>query len=301
MTPNPPPRTRRPARRRDDRGSILVEFAFIAFLMYLLIGSVVDFGRLFFTAQVAQDAARTGARELSVIPLPADMTLTQALADPAVRARVYRPEHLVIDLDNIPGGLTLDAFFGTLPVLNQALRPLMINDVVNGHRLLRYPGALLTAPTPSGYTVGVPIVEGRDANGVETIRWVPVVEEITNPDYPGVSPFQMNTPATMPQRGLVAVRINVPFQAAMLGGYREAAGGPGAPNPSLRIIADDAAVQEMNLAPGGLTAGSETGPYAGKYGMGRFYSAAKTIRPFRKLLAAQAIFRREVFELPQQN
>jgi hypothetical protein len=288
-------------RRRGERGSVMIEFAFVAFLMYLLIGTVVDFGRLFFTAQVAQDAARTGARELSVIPLPADMTLTQALADPVVRARVYQPEHLVIDLDNIPGGLTLDAFFGTLPVLNQALRPLMITEFTGGRRLLRYPGALLTAPTPSGYTVGIPVVEGRDANGVETIRWVPVLEEITNPSFPGVSPFQLNTPATMPQRGLVAVRINVPFQAAMLGGYREAAGGPTAPNPSLRIIADDAAVQELNAAPGGKIAGTDAGPYAGEYGLGRLYSASKNIRPFRKLLAAQAIFRREVFELPAGN
>jgi hypothetical protein len=57
----------------------------------------------------------------------------------------------------------------------------------------------------------------------------------------------------------------------------------------------------MNLAPGGKVPGSEVGPYAGEYGLGRLYSASKTIRPFRKLLAAQAIFRREVFELPEQN
>jgi hypothetical protein len=286
--------------RRGERGSVLVEFAFIALLMYLIMATVVDFGRLFFTAQVAQDAARTGARELSVIPLPADMTLAQALEDPAVRARVFQPEHLVIDLDNIPGGYTLDAFFGTLPVLNQALRPLMIHEVVNGKRLLRYPGALLTAATPSGYTVGVPLVEGRDANGVETIRWVPVLEEVVNPDFPTASPFQLNTPVGMPQRALVSVRINVPYQAAMLSGYREAPGGPTEPNVSYRIIADDAAVAQMGPPPGGFTAGSDVGPYAGEYGLGRLYVASKTVRPFRKLLSAQAIFRREVFELPAE-
>jgi hypothetical protein len=264
----------------------------------------VDFGRLFFTAQVAQDAARTSARELSVIPLPADMTLTQALEDPAVRARVFQPEHLVIDLDNIPGGLTLDAFFGTLPVLNQALRPLMINEVVGGRRLLRYPGALLAAATPSGYTVGVPRVEGRCANCFVTIRWVrwvPVLEEVVNPDFPTASPFQLNTPAGMPQRALVSIRINVPYQAAMLSGHQQAPGGPYAPNVSYDIIADDAAVAQMGPPPPGTpTAGSEVGPYAGDYGLGRLYVASKTVRPFRKLLSAQAIFRREVFELPAE-
>ena len=113
MRPSRHPRHVAAGSRRGERGSVLVEFAFIALLMYLIMATVVDFGRLFFTAQVAQDAARTGARELSVIPLPADMTLAQALEDPAVRTRVFQPEHLVIDLDNIPGGYTLDAFFGT--------------------------------------------------------------------------------------------------------------------------------------------------------------------------------------------
>lgn len=289
--------TRRP--RSTERGALLVEFGFIALLMYLIIAVTIDFGRLFFTVQAVQDAARATARELSVIPLPPDMTLEQALADPRVRTRVFQREHLVIDLDNIPGGLTLDQFFDTLPLLNRMLRPLMIFDQVDGRRLLRYPGALLADPAslPTGLTVGIPFVEGQDGDGVETIRWVPVIEEIRNPNFPTASPFSMNTPAGMAERGLVAIRINFPYQAAMLSGYRQAPGGPTAPNLSYRIRADDTSVTETNAAPGALLPDEgDGGSYAGRYGLGRMYLAGETVRPFRRLLAAPMVFRREVFE-----
>ena len=281
-----------------QRGAILVEFGFIAILMYLLLAVTVDFGRLFFSAQAVQDAARATARELGVIPLPPDMTLDQALQDPTVRARVFQREHLVIDLDNIPGGLPLEDFLDSLPVLNQMLRPLMIVDHGGGRRLMRYPGALLTDPTtPSGYTVGIPFVEGRDAEGREQIRWVPILEEIRNPAFADQSPFSMTTPAAMPQRGLVAIRINYPYQAAMLAGHLQAPGGPTAPNVSRRIQADDGAVVETGPAPGGAVADDgAAGVYAGRYGLGRMYAAGQTVRPFRKLLSAQAIFRREVLD-----
>ncbi len=280
----------------NQRGAILVEFAIVAFLMYLILAVTVDFGRLFFTAQAVQDAARTTAREISVIPLPPDMTLEQALQDPVVRARVYQPEHLVIDLDAIPGSVTLQQFYDTLPVLNQLLRPLMIFDTSGGRRLLRYPGALLTDPsTPSGLTVGIPYVEARNDSFVETIRWVPVLEEIRNSNFPLESPFSLTTPAAMPQRGLVAIRINYPYQAAMLTGHASA-GTPTTPNIDNRILSDDGAVTQLNAAPGGLIApppGGQGGPYAGSFGLGKLYSMGEEIRPFRKLMSAQAIFRRE--------
>ena len=49
-----PTRTDTPERQR---GAVLVEFAFIALLMYLLMAVTVDFGRLFYSAQAVQDAA----------------------------------------------------------------------------------------------------------------------------------------------------------------------------------------------------------------------------------------------------
>ena len=82
----------------------------------------------------------------------------------------------------------------------------------------------------------------------------------------------------------------------MLSGYRQAPQGPLAPNVNYRIQANDGGVAQTNAAPGGLIGGSEAGPYAGAYGLGKMYSHAEEVRPFRRLLSAQAIFRREVFE-----
>lgn len=298
MTANHPHRQasrRAPARR--EGGAVIVEFAMIALLMYMLIAVTIDFGRLFFTAQALQDAARTTAREISVIPLPPGYTLTDALNDPKVRSRVWQPEHLVIDLDNIPGGLTLDQFYATLPVLNQLIRPLMIFDTNAGtERLLRYPGTLLEdGSTPSGRTVGIPFVVSRGANGIETIRWVPIIEEIRDPNFPGESPFSMNT-SVGNKRGLVAIRINLPYQAAMMTAHQ-----PGAtitaPNIKDVIRADDSAVTQLNAAPGAIFPDrGAAGPYAGPLGLGRLYAQNQAVRPFRKLLSVQAIFRREVFD-----
>jgi hypothetical protein len=267
--------------------------------MYLLMAVVIDFGRLFFSAQVVQDAARASARELALIPLPPGMTLAEALDDPVVRARVYQPEHLVIDLDAIPGGLTLEEFSDNLPVLNKMLRPLMIFEQVDGRRLLRYPGALLIdASTPSGYTVGIPLVESRFGEGHEVIRWVPVLEEIRNADFPDASPFSLNTPAGMPQRGIVAIRINFPYQASMLSGYMQAPGGPTAPNVSERIVwTEPGTVGQSNAAPGTLRPDDgRAGPYAGTFGLGKMYVMGESVRPFRKLLSMQMVFQREVFD-----
>ncbi len=281
-----------PEGRSRERGAVLVEFGFIALLMYLLVAVTVDFGRLFFTAQTVQDAARSSARELSVIPLPPAITFAQAMADADVRARVFQPEHLVIDLDAIPGGLTLDDFFATLPVLNQMLRSLMIFEEFGGRRLLRYPGALISAGTGTGLSVAIPFVESRDGNGIETIRWVDVIEEITHPLFGGV--FSLNSPS--PQRGLVAIRINYPYQASMMSAYLPTGQPIGTPNLSNRVQADDGSVVQLNVPPGTPVGASGPGVYTGPYGLGQFFVAGEAVRPFRRLISAQMIFRREVFE-----
>ncbi|MCA9421539.1 MAG: pilus assembly protein, partial [Nitrospira sp.] len=58
----------------SQRGGILIEFAFLSLVFYVLVALVVDIGRMVFAAQVLQDAARVAARELSLVPLPAAMT-----------------------------------------------------------------------------------------------------------------------------------------------------------------------------------------------------------------------------------
>jgi hypothetical protein len=275
-------------------GAVLLEFAILALVFYVLLATLISFGQLFFTAQVVQDGARLGALELSRMPLPAEYTFDQALASTVVRQRIYDPDRLVVDLDSIPGGVTLDEYFRNAPVLNQALWPVMVVQHLGGRRLLHYPGALLEDPsTPTGLRVAIPVVVGRNADGVETIRWVEPVEEIRAD--PAVSPFRLN--ATGAQRGIVALRINYPYQSAALSGFREAAGGPFEPNAARPIIADPDAVAQL---PGDVRTvredGDDVGPYAGPYGLGRLKALGKDVRPFRRLLSAQAVFRREVFE-----
>src|SRR6184192_1182055 len=59
----------------------------------------------------------------------------------------------------------------------------------------------------------------------------------------------------LPDRGLAAVRINYPFQAATLSGFQSASPtstDPIPPNISMPILADDSGVEQTNEAPGGL-------------------------------------------------
>lgn len=303
----------RPWRRvRGQHGAALVEFALVALVLSLLLGATVEFGRLMFYAQALQDAARVAARELALIPLPAGSDFETALMDTSVRTRIYDPEGLVIPLAS---DADMDAFFANAPVVNRALRPLMIVDqpAPGGPRYLRYPGALLSDPSSStGLTVGIPLVDARDPDtGAETIRWVGVVEEIRcDRDDPGAGPFSAVTPDSPPAclppdsaRGMVALRINYPYQAGVLTAHTVNPAEPFEPTVGRPIGADDNAVIELNpdARPGGLLEGPAGLPdypvYSGPYGLGRQLAyGGRTVRPFRRLLSAQAIYRREVFQ-----
>jgi hypothetical protein len=210
--------------RTTERGAVLVEFALVALTLSLLLAATIEFGRLLFYAQALQDVARVAARELSVTPLPliTVQTFDDALRDcDRVQTRIYNPSFLVINLDDFATDSDLDQHFARLPLVNRALRPLMMIDQPDpeGPRFLRYPGALLAESAPacpspwptSGYTVGIPRVEERDPDtGAETIRWVPVVEEIRlDPAAPQTGHFgvTMDTCPTAPC-GIVALRIN---------------------------------------------------------------------------------------------
>lgn len=272
----------------------MVEFALVSFVLYLLIAAVIGLGRWMALVQSAQDAARVAAREIALHPLPAEFTFAQAQADPGFRRAVYDPDLLVVDLEATPPGPALEGFFAAMPVVNRALRPLMITSTANvngeARRLLHLPGALIdSATSPTGLTVIVPRVDGRDAaTGVESVTLVPVLEEV------GAGSFSVLSP----DRGLVAIRLNVPYQSATLSAYipSQAAGDP-SQEP---VSADDANVTVL----GGGAAGhpiigpgpDQTGPYSGTFGMGEHLALGRSVRPFRRLVAAQAIFRREVFQ-----
>lgn len=278
------------------RGEVLVEFAFISLVLYLLLAGIIEFGRALFAAQVLQQSVDTAARELSRMPLPPTGTLTGptgALAtNPTAKQQVYDEGFLVFDLATLPANQPLaDYFAQNAPILNRMLLPLMIFETHDGKNLVHYPGQLVAnANTPTGMTVVIPIVQYTKGTGLlnpstdAIITTIPVVEEITpqagadlfNPD-PTWSPFNLlatNLPPS--QRGLIALRINYPFQAATLSAYTVDASGQQAPV----VTGED----------------GDFGPYAGADGLGRLAALGKTVRPFRKVLSAQAIFRREIFE-----
>lgn len=326
-----------PAARQSERGAALVEFALVSLVLYLMLAGAIEFGRLMFAANAVQDVARLAARELSVAPLAAEATFDYALtcdpaADPAclqdLRRRIFDPSCLVVDVTDPAVAADPDAFFAAMPVVNRALRALMITEP-DRPNLLRYPGALLgdssggacAAVGPNGqaaatgFIVGIPFVRSRGEGGTETITWVPVLEEIRAaadqqcpargafslvylPDLDECGPLAADPAAT---RGLAAVRVNYPFQAGMLSAFQAAPPAdtdPLPPNWGGVITADDGAVEATNAAPGSvIEGGAATGVYVGSYGLGRqFAFAGRTVRPFRRLVSAQAIFRREVFQ-----
>lgn len=335
---------------RAQRGAVLVEFALMALVLFLILAAVMDFGRLFLNAQAVQDAARVAARELALMPLPACWTLDMALGvvdpdpmvcptttDPAlviqaVQRQIFDERLLVIDTT----GMTqdqMDTCLGELPVVNKALLPVMMSEqltVGDSDRIfLRYPGALLQGAPPAdltgvytdcnavdGFFVGIPEVTSR-AGSAETIRWLPVLEEIIqNPADVDVNGNPLSgsfdvTPRTNPDtmlpyiRGVAAIRVNFPFQGALLSGFRAAtptADDPLPPNIGNVIPANDGVTEENGVPHGGaipataLPEGQAGSVYAGPYGLGRQIAFVQEVRPFRKLFSAQAIFRREVFE-----
>lgn len=299
---------RRPVRLQ--RGAVLVEFGLVAFILYFLFAGILSMGRMMFVAQVVQDAARVAARELAVTPLPPLYTFEDALADPVVQYRVFDRDLLVVDRDQFTSEQDYLSFLDRMPPVNQALRPAMIWErvEVDGIRrqLLRYPGALLSNHRvgfdhPSGgFTVGIPQVVGRVQRGVEVIRWVPVMEEVRrNPDDPSTGPFSLV--GTGP-RGLVMVRLNYPFQSASLTAYEVDPDDLYAKNLSNPVFARDSQVIELNQPlPDTSTLSLQSDPessnvYSGRYGLGTHLALTRRLRPYRKLITAQAIFRREVFQ-----
>ena len=272
------------ARRRTGRnGSVLVEFAFIALAFYLLFAGTIELGRMITTAQAVQNAARVGARELALVPLPATATFRQALADPDVRARIYDERLLAVPTN---GGQVPNS--DGWPIVNRMLTPLMILQDIGGTVFYQYPGAVVQGDTGE-YTVKIPEVVSRAADGSETIRWHEVVEEVLPEE--GTGPYSLAS--TGPERGLVALRINCPYQAATMSAFQTV----DASGNQVPIQALDGSVIEEN--PTGLSfvgQVSDVGPYAGKYGMGKLYALNTEVRPFRRLISAQSLFRREVYK-----
>ena len=301
---------------RNRRGQSLVEFAIVALVLYMLLAAILTFGHMLYVAQGLQGAADLAAREISRTPLPALTTFETVLSDGSLDV-IYSEDYLVFDLDTLGAG---QSFFQNVvsgwPILNKQLATLMIvdrpdfdGDGTPDRNFIRYPGALLVDATkPSGYTVGIPLVTARASDGIETIRWIKVIEEIepTDPTDDKYDPFSVANTVT---RGIVALRINYPFQSASMSSFRPNAAGPFEPTIGQPNAADDGAVTQLNAAPGGLTGAPLSdgelyaGTYGGQFGLGaqgamgsQEHTGGRPVRPYRRVISAQAIYRREVFE-----
>lgn len=283
------------ALRKLSAGSVLVEFAFISLAFYLLFAGTLELGRMIIVSQAIQNAARVGARELALVALPPTATFQEALDHPDVIARIYNPRLLAIDI----GVSQADPNTNSWPIINRMLAPVMIHSRVAGSNFLHFPGAVLRLPDGS-FTVGVPKVISTDSGGATTVRWLPVLEEVrAEPDVPESGPFSLAS--TGPERGLVALRINCPYQATTLTAYRTVGTGPNALNEPVLAGPVDA----VNAAPEGGSpidiqpaSGNplDGGFNVGTYGLGEMYvGGGPAVRPFRRLISTQSIFRREVF------
>ena len=67
---------------RRERGAAAVELAIVLPLLLLLVGGIIDFGRLMFAEVMVTNAAREGARSLVVGLTPAQATTSARLSMP---------------------------------------------------------------------------------------------------------------------------------------------------------------------------------------------------------------------------
>lgn len=304
-------------RRCRRRGQALVEFAVVAIVLYLLLAAILTFGMLLYGAQTLQQAAHFAARELARTPLPAELEFEQALQHDRVRQHVYSEDFLAIEIDpeEMNENETILDYVDRLgiPPVNRMLLPLMFLDTVEdgAKTLLRYPGALVTcSDAPSGYTVRIPIVRYASSQDdvaepdEAIVSWRRVLEgrrRQPSEDLPDA--FSVASP----ERGLVVLQLHYPYQSAVMSGFRPDLSDPHPDDPLLPIVADDNLWAEPLPDGGTLTAPDVPGasddwdtpiaghPYSGPHGLGRQAAWGTEVRPFRRVLSAQAVARREVF------
>jgi Flp pilus assembly protein TadG len=325
-----------PSYRHPRRGQSVVEFALMALVTYLVLAATLTFGHLLFCAQTVQQAADVAARELAHTPLPAvssdgvPANLFKNVfysSDPAyasVRQSLFDPSKLSVDsndpvLAQYNGNML--AYVAHWPLLNQMLYPAMIvqipDDTNPTHWYLWYPGAVPCTDSASGLTIPcVAHVLSRASDGTgsslsvtpgtETIEWVPVIEEI-QPGAFSVAPTASTATAAPTQYGIVALRINYGYQSSSMSAFATQQSWP--PQPTGAALgANDGGVQVSSAGPytnygppyGSFPQSSnnsvDSPTYSGPFGLGAQQAWGSLVRPFRRLLSMQAVYRREVFQ-----
>ncbi len=218
----------------------------------------------------------------------------------------------MVNLNSVPAGMQLADWVKTWPVINQVLYPLMIVNYVNTsgngqnqEAFLWYPGAVPGTDSNGWPAFRIALVTGRqNGNGAETIEWVPVIEEsLQDSPSTGDSFFAFNLQSQY--RGLVALRINYPYQSATLSAYQQETTSPPSPNGQA-LAANDSQVVVSNpgdFAPAaGALTNSVYSTYGGQYGLGSQFAWLGQVRPFRRLISAQAVApKRSLFESNTMN
>ena len=293
------------------RGQSLVEFALVALVVYLLMAAIITFGFALFAAQTNQQAVDVAAREIARTPIPlnfasggtikledvlyGDANTNAELSD--VRGRVFDEHYLALDVTGLDAN-GMRTLIGQLPIVNQLLTTLMFVDEVEGRQIMRYPGTLISDPTtaddpvdppPSGYLVRIPVTDGPQA---AVSDWVRAIEPLHDDDLSGAAgagPYEL----TSADRGIVALRLNYPYQSSVMSSHQPNADGPFEPTIGRLNRVSDASVSG---SPGTVVSPERAfGPYAGPNGLGRQLAFAEEVRPFTKLIVNQAVYRREVF------
>jgi hypothetical protein len=301
----------------------LVEFAIVSLVVYMLLAAILTFGQILYSAQTLQQAADVAAREISRTPLSATANVMDVLyssqasdysnGPSTVRTELFDPKLLQFDLTtNVPAGQSVLNVVQNWPIINQMLYSAMIvqsGDQVYGgnpaHQYLWYPGAIpcTDSTNPNRTVYCVARVDSRASDGAETITWVPVIEEITAGAF--------SVASTSTQAGMVTLRVNYGYQSATMSAFPPPQSWPPEPNdPAWGAHDPEVTVHSTNYTPIGTGPSSAVGTYGGPYGLGTQEAWANSqrtdtfpmpqvpagVRPFRRLVSAQAIYRREVFQ-----
>ncbi len=248
-------------------------------------------------------------------------------------SEIYDEQYLVIHDTEWGSGTAYDgdfqAFADTLPLLNRLLVQVMVRD----NDMTRYPGTLVQN-SAGEETILIPIVEYRSttagnensnavpssirAAGETVCEWVAPVEEITvdhdgDGSTPDVGPYALDSGdsavLTSFQPGMVALRINYPAQSTtLINRTSQSAIGSGSSSTlgNVIVIVGDTTLKggattgcysiidpSARISQGSGAAGSN--PHAGLYGLGELEALTRVVRPYRKVMTFQAIYRREVF------
>lgn len=230
-----------------------------------------------------------------------DAATTTVMYDADFLAQIYDEQYLVVresewDSSTVFNG-DFQAYVDTWPLLNRLLANVMVRDDSLATGAVRYPGAVVTNSNTGEETVLIPIISYA-ADGTETlVEWVAPVTEIRPGG--GEGPFSLSASNTAASflPGMVALRVNYPAQSTTLVN-RVGTNGSTIVDADDSSIADGSTGSNYTLSVANESGAAATTIHSGRYGLGRQAAVwrAAGVRPYRKVLSVQAIYRREVFE-----